>query len=323
MAVYTKLNEIDILSIISDYPLGNLIQFKGIEEGIENTNYFIKTKKGKFILTIFENRVDKKEIPFFINLMNFLNKNDFISPKPLENNKGEILNKFKTKEYIIVNFLEGKSRINIKPNDCYLIGNLIGDLQSKSRNCNLNRKNSLSLEDCNKIFKSCKNSIPESEVNGLSIGLYDLIESSLKDCKEKWPTHLPKGIIHGDLFPDNVFFLNNKVSGVIDFYFSCVDIKIYEIAIVINAWCFDKNNTLNIERVKNLIKGFTLNNKLTKDELYNLHILSKGASLRFLITRLFDWYHTPKNSYVKRKDPQEYIDKLLYFNSNTLNFLYD
>jgi len=323
LAVYTKLNEIDILSIISDYPLGSLIQFKGIEEGIENTNYFIKTKKGKFILTIFENRVDTKEIPFFIDLMNFLNKKNFISPKPLENKKGKILNNFKTKKYIIVNFLEGKSRINIKPYDCYLIGNLISDLQYKSRDCNLNRKNSLSLEDCNKIFKACKNSIPEMEVNNLSKGLYKLIESSLSDCIEKWPTHLPKGIIHGDLFPDNVFFLNNRVSGVIDFYFSCVDIKIYEIAIVINAWCFDKNNTLNIERVKNLIKGFRLNNKLTKDELRNLHILSKGASLRFLITRLFDWYNTPQDSYVKRKNPQEYIDKLLYFNSNTLNFLYD
>ena len=323
MAVYTKLNEIDILSVISNYPLGNLIQFKGIEEGIENTNYFIKTKKGKFILTIFENRVDAKDIPFFINLMNFLNKNNFISPKPLENKKGEILNKFKTKKYIIVNFLEGKSRIEINPYDCYLMGNLISDLQNKSRNCNLNRKNSLSLKDCNKIFIACKNSIPEREVNNLSNGLYDLIESSLNDCLEKWPTHLPKGIIHGDLFPDNVFFLNNKVSGVIDFYFSCVDIKIYEIAIVINAWCFDKDNTLNIKKVKNLIKGFTLNNKLTKDELQNLHILSRGASLRFLITRLFDWFHTPYDSYVKRKDPHEYIDKLLYFNSNGLNFLYD
>jgi len=323
LAVYTKLNEQDILSIISNYPIGNLIQFNGIEEGIENTNYFIKTKKGKFILTIFENRVDTKEIPFFINLMNFLNKNNFMSPKPLENKEGKILNKFKTKKYILVNFLEGKPRINISANDCYLIGNLIGDLQYKSRNCHLIRKNSLSLEGCNKIFKACKNSIPKREINILSEGLYDLIGDSLSDCLKKWPTHLPNGIIHGDLFPDNVFFLNNRVSGVIDFYFSCVDIKIYEIAIVINAWCFDKNNTLNIERVKNLIKGFSLNNKLTKDELYNLHILSKGASLRFLITRLFDWYHTPQNSFVKRKDPQEFIDKLLYFNSNTLNFLYD
>ena len=323
MAVYTKINEKDILSIISNYPIGNLIQFKGIEEGIENTNYFIKTKKGKFILTIFENRVNPKEIPFFINLMRFLNKNNFISPVPLENKEGSILNKFKTKKYIIVNFLEGRPKVKINPKDCYLIGELISKLQNKSKNFNLTRKNSLSIEGCNEIFKACKNSIPKREVNILSNGLYDLIENSLNDCLEKWPTHLSQGIIHGDLFPDNVFFLNNRVSGVIDFYFSCVDIKIYEIAIVINAWCFEKNNTLNIERVKNLIKGFTLHNKLTKDELYNLHILSKGASLRFLITRLFDWYHTPENSYVKRKDPQEYIKKLLYFNSNSFDFLYD
>ena len=323
MAVYTKLNEKEIQSIINDYPIGDVVQFKGIQEGIENTNYFIRTKKGKFILTIFENRVDSKEIPFFINLMKFLNKNDFISPKPIENNKGEILNIFNTKKFILVNFLEGKPKVNITHNDCYLFGDLIGNLQNKSRYCDLIRKNSLSLEDCKKIFQDCKNSISEKEIDNLSNGLCDLIEDSLKDCLEKWPSHLPKGIIHGDLFPDNVFFLNNKVSGVIDFYFSCVDIKIYEIAIVINAWCFDQHNTLNIEKVKNLIKGFTLHNNLTKDEIFSLNILAKGASLRFLITRLFDWYYTPENSYVKRKDPQEYIDKLLYFNSNKLNFLYD
>ena len=323
MAVYTKLSKEDIIFILSDYQIGNLIEFQGIQDGIENTNYFIKTKKGKFILTIFENRVNSQDIPFFINLMKFLNQNNFISPEPLENKEGKILNKFKIKKFILVNFLEGKPKVKITPNDCYLIGDLIGNLQNKSRYCDLIRKNSLSLEDCKKIFQDCKNSISEKEINILRDGLYDLIEDSLKDCLEKWPTHLPKGIIHGDLFPDNVFFLNNKVSGVIDFYFSCVDIKIYEIAIVINAWCFDQHNTLNIEKVKNLIKGFTLHNNLTKDEIFSLNILAKGASLRFLITRLFDWYNTPKNSYVKRKDPQEYIDKLLYFNSNTLDFLYD
>ena len=309
--------------ILSDYQIGNLIEFQGIQDGIENTNYFIKTKKGKFILTIFENRVNSQDIPFFINLMKFLNQNNFISPEPLENKEGKILNKFKTKKFILVNFLEGKPKVKITPNDCYLIGDLIGNLQNKSRYCDLIRKNSLSLKECKKIFQDFKNSISENEINILRDGLYDLIEDSLKDCLEKWPTHLPKGIIHGDLFPDNVFFLNNKVSGVIDFYFSCVDIKIYEIAIVINAWCFDQHNTLNIKKVTNLIKGFTLHNNLTKDELFSLNILAKGASLRFLITRLFDWYNTPENSYVKRKDPQEYIDKLLYFNSNKLNFLYD
>ena len=323
MAVYTKLSKEDIIFILSDYQIGNLIEFQGIQDGIENTNYFIKTKKGKFILTIFENRVNSQDIPFFINLMKFLNQNNFISPEPLENKEGKILNKFKTKKFILVNFLEGKPKVKITPNDCYLIGDLIGNLQNKSRYCDLIRKNSLSLEECKKIFQDCKNSISENEINILRDGLYDLIEDSLKDCLEKWPTHLPKGIIHGDLFPDNVFFLNNKVSGVIDFYFSCVDIKIYEIAIVINAWCFEQHNTLNIEKVKNLIKGFTLHNNLTKDELFSLNILAKGASLRFLITRLFDWYNTPENSYVKRKDPQEYIDKLLYFNSNKLDFLYD
>ena len=323
MAVYTKLNKEEIILILSDYPIGKLIEFQGIQDGIENTNYFIKTKKGKFILTIFENRVNSKDIPFFINLMKFLNQNNFISPNPIENINGEILNNFKTKQYIIVNFLEGKPRVKISSNDCYLVGDLIGNIQHKSKNFSFIRKNSLSLEGCNKIFQDCKKSISEKEINILSDGLYDLIENNLDNCIKNWPNHLPKGIIHGDLFPDNIFFLNNRVSGVIDFYFSCVDIKIYEIAIVINAWCFEQNNTLNVEKVKNLVKGFTLHNNLTKDELFFLNILSKGASLRFLITRLFDWYHTPEDSYVNRKDPKEYIEKLLYFNTNSLDFLYD
>ena len=323
MAVYTKLNKEEIILILSDYPIGKLVEFQGIQDGIENTNYFIKTKKGKFILTIFENRVNSKDIPFFINLMKFLNQNNFISPNPIENINGEILNNFKTKQYIIVNFLEGKPRVKISSNDCYLVGDLIGNIQHKSKNFSFIRKNSLSLEGCNKIFQDCKKSISEKEINILSDGLYDLIENNLDNCIKNWPNHLPKGIIHGDLFPDNIFFLNNRVSGVIDFYFSCVDIKIYEIAIVINAWCFEQHNTLNVEKVKNLVKGFTLHNNLTKDELFFLNILSKGASLRFLITRLFDWYHTPENSYVNRKDPKEYIEKLLFFDRNSLDFLYD
>ena len=201
----------------------------------------ISKLKRKFEVNLINHEVVKEDI--------ILNKNDFISPKPIENNEGEILNKFNTKNFILVNFLEGKPKVNITDNDCYLIGDLIGNLQNKSRYFDLIRKNSLSLEDCKKIFQDCKNSISEKEIDNLSNGLCDLIEDSLKDCLEKWPSHLPKGIIHGDLFPDNVFFLNNKVSGVIDFYFSCVDIKIYEIAIVINAWCFDQHNTLNIEKV--------------------------------------------------------------------------
>lgn len=323
MAVYTKLSNQEILDIVNNYPIGQLIQFKGIKEGIENTNYFIKTKTGKFILTIFENRVNLKEIPFFINLMKFLNQKNFLSPEPIENIKGKIINNFKTKKYIIVKFLEGNSKVDIEPNDCFKIGELIGDLQNKSKYFSETRKNNLSIEGCCEIFEACKRTIPESDVNILKNGLYNLISKSLKDCKKNWPYHLSKGIIHGDLFPDNVFFLNDQISGVIDFYFSCEDIKIYEIAIVINAWCFDKNNSLNIYKVKKLIKGFTSHNQLTNDELNSLHILSKGASLRFLLTRLFDWFNTPKNGYVKRKDPQEYIEKLVYFETHSFNFLYE
>ena len=321
MAVYTKLSNQEISAIVNDYAIGQLIQFKGIKQGIENTNYFIKTKTGKFILTIFENRVDLRDLPFFVSLMKYLNENNFLSPEPLQNVEGQIINEFNTKKYIIVKFLEGKSKINIEPDDCFKIGNLIGDLQRKSKNFSESRNNNLSIDGCYKILEACKNTIPKSKVNIFRNDLYDLIEKSLKDCEKNWPYHLSKGIIHGDLFPDNVFFLNNKISGVIDFYFSCNDIKIYEIAIVINAWCFDENNMLNVDKVKSLIKGFTLHNKLTKSELSNLHILSKGASLRFLLTRLFDWFNTSDKSYVTRKDPKEYIEKLDYFNTHSLNFL--
>ena len=323
MAVYTQLNSNEVLSIINQYKIGELIEYNGIQEGIENTNYYIKTTYGKFILTIFENRVNLEDIPFFVNLMKHLNQNDFASPEPIQDQNGKIIKNFKNKKFIIVSFLEGNSKINFISEDCFLVGKLIGDLQDKTKSFNLTRKNNLSLEGCNLIFENCKNSISPNKANQIYHNLYYLIETSLNECKLNWPTHLPRGIIHGDLFPDNVFFKNNKISGVIDFYFSCVDIKIYELSIVINAWCFDKNNILNIDKVKNLIMGYKMHNNLTIKELKYVHILSKGACLRFLLTRLFDWFNTPEFSYVKKKDPQEYLQKLNYFNSNTLDFLYD
>ena len=323
MAVYTKLNTKDVLNIIETYDLGNLTQFQGIKEGIENTNYLIHTTQGKYVLTIFEKRVLIKDIPFFVNIMKHLKKNHFISPEPLQDRKGIIIKSFKNKKFILVSFLEGYSKLNLSDNDCFEIGKVIGDMHTILKDFKLEKKNNLSVNSWEQILLKCKKSISNFELNQLNSKLLDLINEILVECKLYWPYHLPKGIIHGDLFPDNLFFKNNKVNGVIDFYFSCTDIKFYEIAIAINALCFDKDCNLNINKTKNLIFGYNSKFKIDPEEINNINILLKGACLRFLLTRLYDWFKTPNNSFVKKKDPKEYIKKLIYFKKNNLNFLND
>ena len=323
MAVYTKLNLRDVNSIIETYSIGNLLNYHGIKQGIENTNYFIKTSLGKFILTIFEKRVLTKDIPFFVDIMIHLKKNNFISPEPIKDQDGLIIKNHQNKKYILVSFLEGHSKTELKKRDCVNIGEMIGIMHKKFEGTDLKRNNNLSTDAWEKIFLECKDSISNFDLQELDTNLIELITKTLDECKSYWPNHLPKGIIHGDLFPDNIFFEKDKVIGIIDFYFSCNEIRFYEIAIALNALCFDYNHKLNIEKARNLILGYNSKFKIMIEELNYINILAKGASLRFLLTRLYDWFKTPEDGFVKKKDPKEYIKKLNYFNENNLNFIND
>ena len=308
MAIYTKISSKEIRFIEKNYNLGKIISFKGIKKGIENTNYLLKTKNKNFILTIFEKRVQVKDLPFFMKLMDKLNHHKINCPKPQKNKRGSFLIKVKNKTASIVSFVEGKDKLKLTSKDCYVIGKNIAKFHKASKKIKLYRKNSMSLNECKKILNKIGNKYKKINSN-----LNILMKNSYLEVKNKWPKNLPHGIIHGDLFIDNIFFKKNKFHGYIDFYFACNDFLVYEIAICINALCFDKKGRkfiFNKKKSKNLIMGYSKVRSLSKNEKNSLNILCKRAALRYLVTRSYDYLNTPKNAIIKIKDPKEYIQKL-------------
>jgi homoserine kinase type II len=313
MAVYTKINNNNILSLSSKFNLGKIIKFKGIKQGIENTNYLLKTKDNKYILTIFEKRVKKKDLPFFMKLMDKLNQQKISCPKPLKDKNGKYLTLIKKKSACVVTFLDGKDKKILNNKNCYNTGKNIAKLHRVSKKIRLYRKNSMSINNLESLLKSIKFKSKIFDSN-----LKSILSKNLKEIKKDWPKNLPKGIIHGDLFIDNIFFTNNKFIGFIDFYFSSNDYLMYEIAICINALCFDKKNNkflLNKKKVINLIKGYQIFRKISKKEKNALNILCRGAALRYLLTRIYDYINTPKTALIKIKDPKEYFQKLITHNN--------
>ena len=312
MAVYTRVNSKDINYIEKNYNIGKINSFTGIKKGIENTNYLLKTENKKFILTLFEKRVQEKDLPFFMNLMEKLNKHKINCPEPQRNKKGGFLIKIKSKTASIVSFVEGKDKLKLNPKNCYEIGKNIAKLHIASKKIKLYRKNSLSLKDWPKLLNKIGN---KSKI--ISPNLNGLMKNSLLEIKNKWPKNLPYGIIHADLFIDNIFFKKNKFHGYIDFYFACNDFLMYEIAICINALCFDKKNNkfvFNKKKSTNLIKGYSKIRRITDKEKKTLNILCRGAALRYLLTRTYDYLNTPKSAVIKIKNPREYIQKLKVHN---------
>ena len=251
MAVYTKLNQDAVEDILSNYNLGKLNTFKGIEEGIENTNYFLSIKNKKFILTIYEKRVKSKDLPFFSDLMTALNKANFKCPVPIINSQNKSITEFKGKKLMIVSFLEGKAKQNLSPENCKSVGIEVAKMHQLTRNFKLKRQNDLSIGSWRGMFNSVKD-----QCSKIHKDLPKLIEENLIDVEKNWPKDLPKGIIHADLFHDNIFFLKENFSGIIDFYFSCEDFFAFEIAICFNALCFDgmkENLSFNVTKAKNFI----------------------------------------------------------------------
>ena len=314
MAVYTKLEHLEVKLFLEQYNISNFKDYKGIREGVENTNYLIKSSEQDYILTIYEKRVDEKDLPFFIKLLSDLSDNNFPCPKPIANKNNEKINKIKNKNAALVTFLNGKSKNKITSEDCFEVGKIAAQLHKITKKFNINRKNNLSIENWQNIFeKTIKQKIDLDE------SIIKKTRNYLNFLKDKWPKNLPQGIIHADLFPDNIFFIDNKVSGIIDFYFACNDFFAYEIAICINSICFDNNSTFNMAKAKNLINGYSSIRTLTEDEKKYLPILSMGAAMRFFLTRLYDFYHTDNKADVKIKDPFEYFKKI-EFHSTIKNF---
>ena len=312
MAVYTKISKKEISTINKKFKLEKIINFKGIKQGIENTNYLLKSKNNKFILTIFEKRVFQKEIPFFMKLMDQLNDLKINCPKPLKNKNGNYLIRIKNKIACIVSFLDGKDKKKLNIKNCFDVGQVIAQMHLSSKKIKLYRKNSMGIKNLNPLFNSIKFQSKKF------INIEKFLHHNFKDIKKKWPRGLPGGIIHGDLFIDNIFFKNNKLSGIIDFYFAANDYFMYEIAICVNALCFDKKNSkflINKKKVKNLIKGYESIKKISIKEKNSLNILCRGAAMRYFLTRLYDYTNTPKTALIKIKDPREYYQKIVIHNN--------
>ena len=317
MAIYTRLDQEKIGSILLNYKLGNLKKFEGIKEGIENTNYLIETEKGKYILTIYEKRVNKDDLPFFSKLMLELSKNNFICPKPISNKNNEYISNLDNKKFMIVSYLEGKSKNNLSPPECKIVGREIAKLHQITKDFNFKRENDLSVKSWRRIFTQVKD-----KCSKIHPELPKLIEANLINIEKEWPSNLPRGIIHADLFNDNIFFKNNKFSGFIDFYFSCNDFYAFEIAICFNALCFDgfkQNLSFNVTKAKKLMEGYNEVRRISKEEKISIKVLSQGAALRFLLTRVFDYINIVDDAVVKIKDPIEYL-KRLEFHKNAKGF---
>jgi len=317
VAVYTKINNKNIDWIENNFNLGKITSYKGIKKGIENTNYLISTKNKKYILTLFEKRINKKDLPFFMNLMSSLTKFKVKCPNPIKNKKGKFLFKMKNKIACIVSFLDGKDKRILNTKECYSVGKNIAKLHNASKKIKIYRKNSLSVNSWGPLLSKI-----DTRINKLSKNLTLLMKNDLEEIKKNWPNKLPKTIIHCDLFIDNIFFFKKKFYGFIDFYFSFNDFMAYELATCVNALCFKKKNNkfiFDIKKSSNLFEGYQSIRKLTNKEKMNFNILCRGSALRYLLTRTYDYLNTPKNAYIKIKDPREYIQKL-NFHRNVKSF---
>ena len=318
MAIYTKVDTHEAKFILKNYNLGELKKIQGIKKGIENTNYLLITTTGKFILTLFEKRVQAKELPFFMNLMLSLNDRKILCPKPIKNKNKKTLFQIKNRQAAICSFVYGKEKTSHTLSECRSIGKNIAKLHMVGKKIKLHRANNLSIKSWIALNQSIK-----TKANKKIPNIYSFINTLLLDLKKKWPSQLPTGIIHGDLFPDNIFFNKKKFAGFIDFYFSCSDFLIYDIAICINAMCFDKKIKFNKLKANALLKGYSSQRKISKKEFTALPQLLLGASIRFFLTRLHDSINRQKGAVVKVKNPNEFLKRIqFYINTKSVNKLF-
>ena len=311
MAVHTKISNTEINEFFENYAVDEIVEFDGIQEGLENSNYLIKTKNNKFILTIFEKRTSETDLPFFFHLMNHLKNYGIKCPEVVKDSKGSYYNSIKNKPAAITTFLDGQSIVRIEPYHCGELGKAIALFHNASSLLTIKRENNLNTQNLKKLIQKIEEISDKIDKDSLNF-----IKNEYKFLVKNIPHDLPQGIIHADLFPDNVFFHNNNFSGIIDFYFSCNDSYIYEIAICMNAWCFEQNNNeFNISKAKALLSSYNQVKPLSKNEIEYLPTLARAAALRFLLTRTIDFHQNTENLMVTKKDPKEYFEKLKFHQS--------
>jgi homoserine kinase type II len=307
MAVYTEVSDDQLTTFLSGYDLGRLLSYKGIAEGVENSNYMLQTENGNYILTLYEKRVRIEDLPFFLGLMDHLAERGFACPTPIHNRTGSALGTLAGRPAAIVSFLNGVWPRRIAPFHTLALGEAMAQMHLAGGSFKSTRANDLGPGQWRELFNQIG-----AQAEEIAPGLNDLIASELDTLEGTWPANLPTGVIHADLFPDNVFFIGKTFSGVIDYYFACSDVYAYELAICLNAWCFEPDNSFNITKARGMFAGYQKLRKLNGDELAALTLLARGAAMRFLLTRLYDWFNHPEGAQVTRKDPREYLAKLRF-----------
>ncbi|MGQ0672342.1 MAG: homoserine kinase [Hyphomicrobium sp.] len=312
MAVYTEVTDEELASFIAGYGLGALVSYKGIAEGVENTNYLVRTTAGTYILTLYEKRVARADLPFFLGLMEHLARAGVACPTPLRNSAGESLSELAGRAAALVTFLDGLSVRRPRPEHCSGVGRTLAELHLASAGFLLRRPNALGIDGWRPLFARFS-----SRASEIAAGLDTLIGAELELLEERWPRGLAAGIIHADLFPDNVFFLGPSLSGLIDFYFACNDALAYDVAICLNAWCFESDFSFNITKGRALLAGYEQVRPLSPAEREALPMLARGAAMRFLLTRSYDWLHTSKDALVSPHNPIDYLRRLRFHQSVT------
>jgi homoserine kinase type II len=307
MAVYTDVSDEQLEDFITSYGVGALTSFKGIAEGVENSNYLVHTESGRYILTLYEKRVRREDLPYFLGLMQHLVARGISCPLPVKDRSGRTLKELAGRPAVLITFLEGLwvRRPNIE--HCHALGDALAHLHLAGADFPMFRENDLSLPGWRSLVQSIGSGADE-----VIPGLAAEIATELSFLERHWPSDLPEGVIHADLFPDNVFFLSDKVSGLIDFYFACNDALAYDVAICLNAWCFEPDGSFNITKARTMLQAYEGVRPLSEAELKWLPTLARGAALRFLLTRSYDWLNTDKNALVRFKDPNEYLRKLRF-----------
>lgn len=321
MAVYTKTTLIELKKHFENYEIDELVDFVEIIDGIDNSNFIINTTANKYIFTIFENRIDKNSLPYFIDFKEHLFAKNISCPHPIIAKNGQKILDFNGKKTVLVSFLNGSTLktkddgyyYSITNHHCFLIGEILAKMHLAAMDFSSNRINDLGIDGFGKIYEKIKNFLPQHDP-----ALEKLITHSINIVNNKWQKNLPKASCHLDLFPDNIFFENNQLSGVIDFYFSATDLLIYDFAIAVNAWCFDKVQ-FNPEKFENLLRGYQKFRQFNATEINFLQSALIAGALRFLLTRLHDYFFTAKDSLVKIKNPEEYKSKLVFFLNNVIH----
>jgi homoserine kinase type II len=307
MAVYTEVPEEDLEAFLAQYEIGDLLACKGIAEGVENSNYMLQTGKGSFILTLYEKRTKPEDLPFFLALMDHLAAKGIVCPTPIHGKDGKALRPLCGRPAALVSFLQGMSVRRVTADQCGLLGQAMARLHLAGADFPMRRVNDLSVQGWRPLFEASR-----SRADEVAPGLAGEIDIELARLEAEWPKALPSGVIHADLFPDNVFFLGETLSGLIDFYFACTDFLAYDLAVCLNAWCFEADSSFNATKARQMLGAYRKTRPLAPTEMEALPLLARGASLRFLLTRLYDWLNTPPGAFVQRKDPLEYLKKLRF-----------